>query len=207
MSETVLDRWMIRRAAEMLSRAFHDDMLLGNYFPESTRRLAVGRLYFQFPVYAGLRVGEVLTTSPRLEGLAVWFPPGTYPVSTCNMLGAIPVLTALRFGIAGGARMKTLGNCFGALHSRIAPPNHWYLQLLGVDPDAQGRGHASALLRPMLARIDAEQHSCYLETTNPDNVPMYQHVGFEVRDSGTVPSTQIDYWSMLRPGRLSGSQR
>ena len=199
MSETVLDRRMVGRAAEMLSRAFHEDMLLANYFRDSPRRLAVGELIFQFGLYAGCRLGEAFATSPGIEGVAVWFPPGTYPVSTRNMLSATPFLTALRFGIAGGAQMKPLGDFFDALHMRIAPPNAWFLQLLGVDPNAQGRGHASALLRPMLARIDAGEHSCYLETTNPANVPMYEHFGFEVKDSGTVPGTHIDYWCMLRP--------
>ena len=200
MSDTVFDRRMVPRAAEMLSSAFHDDMLLANYFPDSTRRLAVGRLFFQLPLSIGLGVGEVCTTSPGIEGVAVWFPPGTYPVSKWKTLQAIPFLTALRFGIAGGVRMKALGDFFDALHSRIAPPKHWFLELLGVDPDAQGRGHASALLRPMLARIDGEGCPCYLETTNPNNVSMYEHFGFEVRDSGTVPGTRIDYWCMLRPG-------
>ncbi|MCK4515677.1 MAG: GNAT family N-acetyltransferase [Spirochaetaceae bacterium] len=199
MSDTVFDRRMVPRAAEMLSSAFHDDMFLANYFPDSTRRLAVGRLFFQFPLCAGLSVGEVFATSPRIEGVAVWFPPATYPLSMRSMLHAVPFLTALRFGIAGGARMKALGDFFDTLHSRLAPPNHWFLELLGVDPDAQGRGHASALLRPMLARIDGEGCPCYLETTNPDNVSMYEHFGFEVRTSGTVPDTRIDYWCMLRP--------
>ncbi len=200
MSDTVFERRMVSGAAEMLSRAFHADMLLANYFPDSTRRLAVGRLFFQLPLSIGLRVGEVSTTSPGIEGVAVWYPPGTYPVSTWKTLQAIPFLSALRFGIAGGARMKALGDFFDSRHSRIAPTNHWFLELLGVDPDAQGRGHAGSLLRPVLARIDGEGCPSYLETTNPRNVSMYEHFGFQVRDSGTVPDTRIDYWCMLRPG-------
>jgi len=190
---------MVGSAAEMLSRAFHADTLLENYFPEANRRLAVGRLFFQFPLCAGLRAGEVIATSPMVEGVAVWFPPTRYPMSRREMIAAIPFLTALRFGIVGGARMKALGDFFDTLHSRLAPPGHWFLQLLGVDPNAQGRGLAGGLLRPHLARIDAEGHACYLETTNPRNVSFYEHFGFEVRESGTAPGTHIDYWCMVRP--------
>ena len=43
----------------------------------------------------------------------------------------------------------------------------WYLALLGVDHDMQGQGVGSCILQPILARADAEQHPCYLETVEP----------------------------------------
>jgi hypothetical protein len=38
----------------------------------------------------------------------------------------------------------------------------------------------SALIKPILAKIDKEHLPCYLETVNEKNVPVYQHYGFEV---------------------------
>ncbi|MBU8913590.1 MAG: hypothetical protein KOO61_06160 [Spirochaetales bacterium] len=86
MSETVLDRRMVPRAAEMLSRAFHEDMLLANYFRDSPRRLAVGELFFQFGLYAGCRLGEAFATSPGLmpAGTRVTWRQQTRPTSRCT---------------------------------------------------------------------------------------------------------------------------
>ncbi len=84
------------------------------------------------------------------------------------------------------------------LHAELAPEKHWFLQLLGVAPEHQGKGHASRLLRPMLERLDEEGLPAYLETTNPVNVPRYEHFGFEVVREGMMPGTPIRFWCMLR---------
>ncbi|MFC1964391.1 GNAT family N-acetyltransferase [Chloroflexota bacterium] len=58
------------------------------------------------------------------------------------------------FGRYGGGRMRGLGQYIDAVHSRLAPFKHWFLQAIGVGPQFQGRGYASKLLMPMLSRID-----------------------------------------------------
>jgi len=55
-----------------------------------------------------------------------------------------------------------------------------YLWLLGVAPDHQGEGLSSKLLNPKLAEADRLKLPVYLETTNPQNNPIYEHKGFEV---------------------------
>ena len=56
-----------------------------------------------------------------------------------------------------------------------------------MDPAQQGKGFASALLKPMLARLDEENMACYLETQNMKNVAMYQHFGFKLVHETRVP--------------------
>ncbi|MFH1626439.1 MAG: GNAT family N-acetyltransferase, partial [Pseudomonadota bacterium] len=75
---------------------------------------------------------------------------------------------------------------------------HWYLWIVGVEPQSQGKGYASKLLRPMLTRIDKDGLPCYLETLDERNVPIYEHLGFKVVDESTVPNTSITNWAMLR---------
>ena len=58
--------------------------------------------------------------------------------------------------------------------------------------------YAGALLRPVLARMDEDGLPCYLCTQNPENVPLYQHFGFEVVEEGTVPDSDIRHWAMMR---------
>jgi ribosomal protein S18 acetylase RimI-like enzyme len=67
-----------------------------------------------------------------------------------------------------------------------------------VDPDAQGKGNASRLIKPMLARMDREQLSCYLDTNNENNVDLYRYYGFKVMKKYQFPNSNIVNWSMLR---------
>ena len=61
-------------------------------------------------------------------------------------------------------------------------PEHWYLAVLGTDPDHQGKGIGSALLQPVLERCDLEEVPAYLESSKEANIAFYARHGFELRD-------------------------
>ena len=56
----------------------------------------------------------------------------------------------------------------------------WYLQALGVHPDAQRRGVGAALLSAGLAVVDADHAACHLHTSDPLNVEHYRRWGFQL---------------------------
>jgi ribosomal protein S18 acetylase RimI-like enzyme len=56
---------------------------------------------------------------------------------------------------------------------------HWYLPLIGVEPIQQRRGYGSMMLEHALKVCDEDQMSAYLESSNPENIPLYQRHGFE----------------------------
>jgi GNAT superfamily N-acetyltransferase len=79
--------------------------------------------------------------------------------------------------------------------------DHWYLAILGVHPSMQGRGVGSSLVRPILKRADADGLHCYLETAQPKNVPLYEHLGFKVIVDEVEPKSGVRFWTFLRePG-------
>jgi GNAT superfamily N-acetyltransferase len=55
---------------------------------------------------------------------------------------------------------------------------HWYLPLIGVQPESQGQGFGAALLRPVLAECDAKGLPAYLEATSSRSIPLYRRHGF-----------------------------
>jgi ribosomal protein S18 acetylase RimI-like enzyme len=85
-------------------------------------------------------------------------------------------------------------------HERLVPEPHWYLMILGVDPPHQGRGVGGTLIRPTLARADAEGVRCYLETAKERNLAFYRRHGFEVAAEDDVPDGP-HVWMMTREPR------
>ena len=81
---------------------------------------------------------------------------------------------------------------------RLTPEPHWYIHMLAVDPEAQGKGFGSALLRAVHTKADRDQMPTILITLQPRNVPIYQHFGYEIVAEGTEPSAGLYYWSMKR---------
>jgi GNAT superfamily N-acetyltransferase len=83
-------------------------------------------------------------------------------------------------------------------HSR--QPAHWYLSLLGTDPDAQGHGFGSAVLQPVLERCDRDSVGAYLESSKPRNLDFYARYGFRVTGELQLPFGPT-MWPMWRePG-------
>ena len=74
----------------------------------------------------------------------------------------------------------------------------WYLYNLSIKKDAQGKGIASKLMRPMLQFCDDERMVAYLETNKDVNVGLYKHYGFSLMKEELIPGTPVTHYSMVR---------
>ena len=197
-----LNKSHIRPAAEMLSRAFQDYPVSKYSFADDLEREKKLPYYFRYILSYYVRYGEIYATSLNLEGVAVWLASDYFPMTFRRLLRSVPL--SVMFGLMrvsdreGGGRMRRFGEHVDVIHKRLAPFKHWFLQIIGVDPQFQGKGYAGKLLRPMFARIDEEGLPCYLETLDETNVPLYEHLGFRVVEKSTVPETKLTNWAMLR---------
>jgi GNAT superfamily N-acetyltransferase len=190
----------IDAATEVMVRAFKNDSEVVHYFPDEADRKKLKPMYRLVLDYS-LKYGEAYTTSPALEGIALWLPPGATEVSIWEMIkcGAwtLPFKMSPSFLLQ---YINSLANVKSSHHEN-APFTHWYLFILCVDTGYQSKGYASKLLKPMLARIDREHQPCYLETTEEIYVPLYKHFGFKVVEAKKVPGTPVGFWAMLRDAR------
>jgi GNAT superfamily N-acetyltransferase len=101
------------------------------------------------------------------------------------------------FGEEGLGRLSEFLAFMGKVHHGAMPRKHWYRAFIGVEPVHQGQGIGSSLLRPMLARADAEGLPCYLETFLDTNVPFYKRNGFDLIAEGVEPTSKCRYWTFL----------
>ena len=180
----------------MLSRAFKDD--LKDVFPDPEERRVktpyVNELYLLYE----FSNSKTFITSPKLEGIAVWIHSDKRKKRTFwRMLTLGPIWPAMKIGIKALRKMQALDKYIERKHKELAPFKHWYLAILAVDPQHQGKGYASKLLNEMLSHIDEEGLNCYVETEGEKNVSMYQYFGFEVVDEFVVPWTKDKLVAML----------
>jgi len=193
-----LNKSHAKSAIEVLIRAFRNYLLFQYYFPDELKRQKIAPRFLSVPVFIGLQCGEIYATSPNMEGVAIWIPSDNYRVTFCKLIRSVPLSVIFGLGRYGSFKMRQCGEHLDAVHQRLAPFKHWFLQTIGVDPQFQGKGYASKLLKPMLVRIDEEGLPCYLETLDEKNVPLYEHFGFNVIDKSNVPEADLTNWAMLR---------
>jgi len=193
-----LDKSQARPASEVLARAFNDDPALIRFVTGPRRRVELLRSMFRMVLFHAVGRGEVYAVSPRLEGIAVWLPSGVPGITLWEALRGGGLTLLFKGGGEFMRKMKQDEDFARELRRRLAPTPHWYLEILGVDPQFQGKGCASRLLKPMLARLDAEKLPAYLETSTEEYVPMYQHFGFKVLQEAVMPGSGTKMWVMLR---------
>lgn len=71
-----------------------------------------------------------------------------------------------------------------ALESRADTPSnlHYYLVKIGVASDHQGKGCGKQLINALKDHYRTETDAIGLDTENPENVPLYEHLGFQLID-------------------------
>jgi len=193
-----INKDLAKPAVNTLSNAFRDYPLFQYYFPDNLIRDKIAKYFLSFAVYTGIKYGEVYATSKNLEGVAVWFPSKNYPLTFWKLVRTVPISQILGFGQHGGSKLKSFNDYIDNIHKQHASFKHWFLQVIGVAPQFQGKGYASKLLRPMLNRFDKENLPCYLETLTEKNASLYEHFGFKTIDKSNIPETPIMTWAMLR---------
>jgi GNAT superfamily N-acetyltransferase len=180
--------------AVTLGRAFDDDPLTLWLFPDDDARRRKLPSFFRSLLRASLPFGEVYTVDDA-RCAAIWNPPGTFPMGWAKDAKLGLITTRLV-----GLRMMTCARGLLYFASHHPKERHWYLQMLGTDPEWQGQGVGTAIMAPVLDRCDRQGERIYLESSKKRNIPFYERQGFVVTDEVQVPRGPV-VWAMWRDPR------
>ena len=178
---------------EMMARAFDDDPVVNWTVKQDARRVerirALMRLGFE---RLSLPYGHAYTAD-ETEGAALWVPPEEWKLGPLQQLRLLPSMVSLR-GLAG---MPGLARGMNAIEKRHPGEPHWYLLLLGVEPELQGRSVGGQLMAPILEVCDRERTPAYLENSKERNISFYERHGFRVTEQFEIPGGP-PVWLMWR---------
>lgn len=175
-----------------LALAFQDDPALCWIIPDAEKRRTGLPVLFDALFRSDLPTGMILK-SAQGEATSMWRAPGKADTGPPELLRRLlPMLRTFGTGIG---RALAVSNALDAHHPKGDP--YWYLHFVGVRPDFQGKGWGGAIIRDGLARTAADRLPTYLETATPENVPLYQRLGFDIIEEWNVAAGP-HFWSMLR---------
>ncbi len=125
-------------------------------------------------------------------GAALWLPPEVRPDEDA--------LSTLLQSTGSQQAQNDLAAIFEQMGRYHPEEPHWYLPFIGVDPSQQSKGYGAALMKHALLPCDRDRKLAYLESSNPKNIPLYEHFGFELL--GTIQEgTSPPIFPMLRKPR------
>lgn len=162
---TLLTKTHLQPASDTLAQSFNNYPLFTTLFPNTIERKAKLLILFEFMILFGIKYGEVHTTSPNFEAVALWFPSENAEWTYLKMIrvGGFSLIYNYLRNIRVMSKLISYNEYAFDMHVQKASFPHWYLALIGTKSNCQGQGFASKLLGYMLARADKEdgKFSCF----------------------------------------------
>ena len=165
-------------AVAVITDAFLDDPLttyLLRRRRSETISLLFGALVHDAFSHGG---GWALRADDRIIGVSVWLPPGKSPVPFNRHLRRLREWARLAtIDPAGLIRAMRASKALDDIHP--AEP-HWFLSIVALEREQRGTGAGRRLIEAGLAPAHAAGVPVHLDTNRPENLPIYERLGFEV---------------------------
>ena len=187
----------LERLADVATDAYVD-YPLHNWLTKGKYDRTASKLIMQITLKTMTKDAVIYADSEEMNGFAVWIPFGFTGSKTLPFLfsGGLKLIFHSGLGIIG--RLLTYETYAMNLKKEYTDNYDWYLYNLSIKKDAQGKGIASKLLRPMLEFCDNEKMVAYLETNKESNVGLYKHYGFELKKEELIPKSTVTHYAMVR---------
>ena len=185
------------RLAEVAADAYQD-YPLHNWFTKGKYDAKASKLLMQITLKTMTEDAVIYADSEEINGFAAWLPFGFTGNKALPFLmnGGLSLILHSGFGLI--ARLSTYEAYAMNLKKEFTDNYDWYLFKKKKKKDAQGKGIASKLMRPMLEFCDNEKMIAYLETNKEKNVGLYQHYGFDLMKEEIIPKTTVAHYAMVR---------
>lgn len=159
---------------------------------ETDRRKQVLESYFDYSLGEAERTGRLVVSPASEPGAALWQLPRDADVAAAESAAKMDFMSRL-FGPRGIDHYQHMLEFMEAQVHGLMPADAWYLSILGVHPQAHGRGTGARLLAPTLQESEAAGVTCYLETFGDRGLPFYERMGFKLIGTQVEPTSGGKY--------------
>ena len=187
----------LERLADVATDAYRD-YPLHNWLTKGKYDEVASKLLMQITLKTMTEDAVIYADSEEMNGFAAWLPFGFTGNKAIPFLrsGGLKLILHSGFGIIN--RLSAYEKYAMNLKKEFTDNYDWYLFNLSIRRDAQGKGIASKLMRPMLQFCDEERMVAYLETNKESNVGLYRHYGFDLMKEEQIPKSPVMHYSMVR---------
>lgn len=186
----------IEKSSEILAESFYDYPIYRHILGQQNNIQKI-KVFHKYLIKYGVLYGEAYASSKELEGIILFSQFDDYKMSFVRTLRS-GALSLIRLGKEAGMRFAEYDKFSSRIHRESLQEPHIYIISVGVNPDKQGQGFASKLMRAVLSYAQEMGQPCYLETHSENNVQIYKRYGFQVISEDIVPGTDITQYSMIK---------
>jgi GNAT superfamily N-acetyltransferase len=189
----------LERAVATIVAAFDADPLWSWMFPDPGERAGQHTTVFGLYAESALPRDGVWMADERASAVAIFTPPGESELEE-DAEARLERFILETLGDHAPAVLETMERFAEATPE--GPP-FYYLSFLGTHPASRGQGIGMGLLAELAGLADREGRPIYLESTNPDNNPRYERLGFNAQTRFSTPDELHTVTTMWREPSVS----
>ncbi|WP_114789059.1 GNAT family N-acetyltransferase [Niabella yanshanensis] len=160
---------------DILTKAFNDNKSVNYIIQQDKRRMERIRELGNYSCEMCLRFGEIFISEDQTACALILFPDRKRTTAGSVVCDLRLIIKAM--GLSNLPRALKRNKAISKVH----PPGFLYhIWYIGVEPQQQGKGTGSLLLRELIARARRLNRKPVLETSTKQNVPWYQKHGFTI---------------------------
>jgi len=165
-------------------------------------RYSMVRWFHQRVVDYAVRYGRcwVILSSDktRILGGVIWQSPFESGVKIGRMIKIGMASLPKIFGAITSITMLQIQDHLDKFENKLEPEPHWWIEIMGVEPDEQNQGFGSSVLQPIFREADRTRVKCVTCTPNERNIRFLERNGFELIDETLPPHNAPKVYFFIR---------
>jgi ribosomal protein S18 acetylase RimI-like enzyme len=186
----------IKLAAKVFAQAMFNDDIHKYLLPDEKTRLKKLEHLYVFKLKS--EINNAYKTSSDLEGVCIWESPDNHhsAITFYDIISGFPLIFTI--GLANLRRMIKYQVWSTKIRESLMKRKYWYLNVIAVCPDHQGKGFATKLIKQIIERATENNEDVYLETQNKNNIAIYERYGFKLIETYPFENTGISHFCMIK---------
>ncbi len=153
--------------------------------------------YLDYSMVEAKKYGELFIPTDHQFGVSVWSVPIDQELEAQKSLEKKSFIRN-HMSQQSLEKYNQIVGIMAANAATLIDKDDWYLSIVGILPEYQGKGLGIELVNSVLAKTDRLRVRTYLETFTARNMTFYERLGYQVADSFYEPTTESKYWLMVR---------
>ena len=140
-----------------------------------------------------------IADSKEANSVLIYIPPRCKEPGLLSYLKAGLLRMVFKIGLRRSIRLSRFDAEAQKVAQRYKTANDGYLFAFATRLDKQGQNYGKPLMKVLLHYLDATGQGCYLETLKPENIGMYEHFSFRLKEKVAIKSGNLTLFAMYRP--------
>ena len=138
-----------------------------------------------------------IADSKEVNSVLIYIPPRSKKPGLLSYLKARVLEISFKVGVRCSIRLLRFDVEAQKVAQRYRDADDGYLLAFATRLDKQGQNYGKQLMKSFLHYLDATGQGCYLETVKPENVRLYEHFSFRLKEEIKIKQGNLTLFAII----------